>query len=101
VDEYHRESFKDAHIDYIKRVFRHLNWGGKKSPLPRSIRWIKAPGGHLYYWGDLPRYKLEEGPVESIQIRYAETYYCRGSRTWLHFSDLLLFEIDLNAEPNE
>ena len=55
------------HQNYLRRFFAELNAGAKKSPLPRWLRWAKAPGDQLFYWGDLPRYRRQE-PVTEVSL---------------------------------
>jgi hypothetical protein len=87
------------HAAYLRALFTRLHSGVPKSPLPRGLRRLKAPGSHLYYWGDLPRYRPADGPLRSIQVRYRETCYRPQARRWDRLRDDLLFEIPLTAAP--
>lgn len=89
--------FKAAHVKYLHDLFSRLNDHVSKSPLPRALRWLKAPGGHLYYWGDLPGYRETMGPVEAIQVRYREVYYRPTTNEWIRLRDECLFEVDVDG----
>lgn len=60
-----------SHTLYLQRFFAALNRGAKKHILPRPLRWLKAPGGHLYSWGALPPYRRQE-PVSRIFLYFRE-----------------------------
>jgi hypothetical protein len=62
------------HRAYLRRVFSQLNAGARKHVLPRWLRWLKAPGGQIYYWGDLPAYRGQE-PVVAVELHYREEFY--------------------------
>ena len=36
--------------------------------------WLKAPGGQLFYWGELPRFSGQE-PIAELVIHYREHYF--------------------------
>lgn len=82
------------HIAFLTRMFTQLNAGARKSPLPRSLRRLKAPGGQLYRWGDLPPYRGEE-PVRRITIRYEERCYRPTTGDFLLVTNRTVQEIDL------
>ncbi|MFS4091908.1 hypothetical protein [Streptomyces sp. AF1A] len=84
------------HIAFLTRMFTQLNADARKSPLPRSLRRLKAPGGQLYRWGDLPPYRGEE-PVRRITIRYEERCYRPATGDFLLLTNRTLQEIDLLA----
>jgi hypothetical protein len=88
---------KDLYLKYMSRLFAQLNAGKPKSPLPRVFRWLKAPTGHLYYWSDLPRYQLAQGPVVIVQAWYREILYLRELQEWVCLQDKILFEIDISG----
>ncbi|RKT08293.1 hypothetical protein BX286_6385 [Streptomyces sp. 3211.6] len=90
---YRDDEDRALHVSYLRELFARLNEGVPKSPLPRSLRWLKAPGGHLYYWGDLPAYRLDRGPLEAVQIRYQEVYYQSGRQTWVRLRDELILDV--------
>jgi hypothetical protein len=84
------------HIAFLTRMFTQLNAGASKSPLPRSLRRLKAPGGQLYRWGDLPPYRGEE-PVRRITIRYEERCYRPATGDFVLLTNRTVQEIDLLA----
>jgi hypothetical protein len=92
---FHANGFREAHSAYLLSLFRRLNAGVRKSPLPHRLSWLKAPGGHLYYWGDLPGYRRSDGGVSTVQIHYQEVYYCATGREWVFLRDDLLFELEV------
>lgn len=91
--------FRQRHVEYLKRFFARLGSGTQKSPLPRAVRWLKAPGSHLYYWGALPGYRRKDGPVTAVQVHYQEVLFSPDRRDWLSVRDTLLFEIDVASAP--
>ncbi len=62
------------HRTYLQTLFARLNAGARKSVLPRWLRWLKAPGGQFYYWGDLPAYRRQE-PVSEVRMVYREELF--------------------------
>ncbi|WAS91508.1 hypothetical protein [Nannocystis punicea] len=62
------------HVDYLHRFFGSLNAGARKHVLPAWLRWLKAPGGHYYYWGDLPAFRGQERVV-AASLRFREQYF--------------------------
>ncbi len=45
--------FRERHLGYLQAFFCALNHGAQKDVLPSPLRWLKAPGDQLFYWGDL------------------------------------------------
>lgn len=88
------------HIAFLTRMFTRLNAGARKGPLPRSLRCLKAPGGQLYKWGDLPPYRGEE-PVRRITIRYEERCYRPATGEFLLLTNRTVQEIDLLAPSTD
>ncbi|HKP95353.1 MAG TPA: hypothetical protein VJ385_06305 [Fibrobacteria bacterium] len=62
------------HAAYLRRFFFELNRGARKHVLPRPLRWLKAPGDQIYYWGDLPPYRGQERAVR-VTLHYREDYF--------------------------
>ncbi|HEV2347015.1 MAG TPA: hypothetical protein VGS97_23135 [Actinocrinis sp.] len=62
------------HHGYLTAMFTALNHGVRKSPLPCCLRWAKAPGGQLFYWGDLPQYRGGHD-VATVSAWYQERYF--------------------------
>lgn len=84
----------ERHVDYLCAMFTRLNGGARKGPLAGRLRWLKAPGGQLFYWGDLPPYRGEE-PVRRIVIRCQDRCYIPGANTFLSLGDRVLREIEV------
>lgn len=82
------------HVAFLTKMFTRLNSGVTKGPLPRSLHWLKAPGGQLYQWGDLPPYRGEE-PVSQITISYQERCYRPQTGEFALLTDTTVREIDL------
>lgn len=59
------------HLAYLQQFFSALNRGAVKHILPKPLRWLKAPGGHIYSWGDLPAYHRQE-PVVKVLLYFRE-----------------------------
>ncbi len=88
------EQLAEEHIAFLTTMFTRLNSGACKGPLPRSLRWLKAPGGQLYRWGDLHPYRGGE-PVRRITIRYEERCYRPATGDFVLLTDHVIREIDL------
>ena len=56
---------------YITAFFRNFNAGHRKRLVPV---WLKAPGGQMFYWGELPRFSGQE-PIDELVIHYREHYF--------------------------
>ncbi|MFC7217629.1 hypothetical protein ACFQLX_05490 [Streptomyces polyrhachis] len=92
----HRDEERSGeHVAFLAAMFTRLNTGTPKSPLPRWLRHLKAPGGQLYRWGDLPAYRGEE-PVRRITVRYVERCYLPRTGDFVTLADHVVREIDLN-----
>jgi hypothetical protein len=87
-----------AHLHFLREMFTRLNAGARKGPLPARLRWLKAPGGQVFYWGDLPSYRGRE-PVSRIVIRCQERCYFPDTNTFALLRDRVLAEIDLRTTP--
>ncbi|MGA5420589.1 hypothetical protein [Streptomyces lavendulocolor] len=88
------EQQANEHVDFLTTMFSRLNNGVPKGPLPRPLRWLKAPGGQLYRWGYLPPYRGDE-VVRRITIRYEERCYRPATGDFVLLADDVLHEIDL------
>ncbi|MEV8015288.1 hypothetical protein AB0O76_02790 [Streptomyces sp. NPDC086554] len=86
------------HTAFLTAMFTGLNSGAPKGPLPRRLRFLKAPGGQLYYWGDLPAYRAGE-TIRRIRIRYQERCYRPTAGDFALLTDRVLQEIDLLPAP--
>lgn len=84
------------HEQYLRRFFHELNRGARKHVLPRPLRFLKAPGDQIFYWGDLPRYRGQE-KVRKVVLRYREEYFDGAELRRLRDEPVL--EIDLEVGP--
>lgn len=95
------ECESSEHIVFLSAMFTRLNAGARKSPLPKSLRRLKAPGGQLYRWGDLHAYRGEE-PVRRITIRYQERFYRPTTGDVVLLTDRVVRAIDIpHADTNQ
>jgi hypothetical protein len=83
----------ENHVQYIRRLFHELNHGANKHALPRALRFLKAPGGQCFYWGDLPPYRGEE-PITAVTLHYREEYYDGTTLARLRDEEILSIPID-------
>lgn len=88
----------DNHFNYLHRFFGALNRRARKHVLPRWLLWLKAPGGHLYYWGDLPAFRGQERVIK-VTLRFREKYFDGERLVLLH--DELVREIDIDETSAE
>lgn len=86
------ESMAETHRRFLRRFFGALNHGANKSILPTWLRWLKAPGGQCYYWGELPAFRGQEKIVR-VSIRYREEYF-DGERHQ-RLCDRLIEQVDI------
>lgn len=84
------------HQEYLGVFFQRLNAGARKAVLPKSLRWLKAPGGQYYYWGDLLRYRRQE-PVQRVQAWYREEYF--DGEDYLLLNEGLLMDTQIDSLP--
>ncbi|MEM1172362.1 MAG: hypothetical protein AAGJ08_25610, partial [Cyanobacteria bacterium P01_H01_bin.35] len=56
------------------KFFTKLNGGFEKNVLPSWLKWLKAPGGYFFYWGEYPAYSRQE-PVSRVLIYYVEKFF--------------------------
>lgn len=84
-----------AHRAYLTAMFAALNQGVRKNPLPRYLRWAKAPGGQLFYWGELPRYRGGQA-VARISAWYEERFFHQETGRFSLLRSDHLFDIDLS-----
>jgi hypothetical protein len=87
-----------AHLHFLREMFTRLNAGARKGPLPARLRWLKAPGGQVFYWGDLPPYRGQE-PVSRIAITCQERCYLPDANVFALLRDRVLAEIDFTTSP--
>lgn len=95
----HGEFLYDAHAVErftfeMKALFRSMDQGHSRNPLPRRLRALKAPGGHFYYWGEHPPFHWQEEAL-ALRVFYIEEYLYPDRRVTL--SERLVLDIDLSA----
>ncbi|HEX7306750.1 hypothetical protein [Lentzea sp.] len=88
---------RERHAEYVARLFGRLALGTPKSPLPEALRWLKMPGGHLYYWLESPRYRLSDGPVVRVQVRHRKDHFDQKTATWTRLCDEAVMEIPVST----
>lgn len=86
------------HAAYLRRFFHELNRGARKHVLPHALRWLKAPGDQIYYWGELPPYRGQE-QVAQVSLHYREEYFDGQVLRRLHDEQVLELDIDPNDVP--
>lgn len=86
----------ENHVQYIRRLFYELNQGAKKHVLPPLLRFLKAPGGQCFYWGDLPAYRRQER-VAKVTLHYREEYYDGEQLVRLRDETILEVPIDVGC----
>lgn len=64
----------EQHVLYLKRFLQQINRGARKYVFPRGLRWMKAPGGQFYYWGDRPSFHGQER-AESVEVWFTEEWW--------------------------
>jgi hypothetical protein len=72
------------HERFLVEMLSAVNSGVSKRVLPHPLRWLKAPGGQIFYWGRAPAYNGQE-PIKRVFIYYTEYYF-----DWEHGSSRLL-----------
>ena len=82
------------HEEYMVRFCKALNRGARKNILPAWLRWLKAPGGHWYYWGDAPRFHRQE-LIKQVNIYFREFYYDEDSNQILNIKRILIKTINI------
>lgn len=80
-------------IAEMKGLFRSARKGHPRNPLPRRLRALKAPGGHHYYWGELPPFAWQED-AQTLRVYYIEEYLSENKRVTL--GERMILSIDLN-----
>lgn len=87
------EKMAANHIAYLKRFFDAVNRKQPKQVLPQWLRWLKAPGDQLFYWGELPPYTGRE-PVTQVTLLYREEYF--DGETLQRLRDEVILTIDID-----
>lgn len=86
------------HLAYLKRFFHELNRGARKYALPRPLRWLKAPGDQIFYWGDLTPYRRQE-PVSEVTLHYREEYFDGAELRRIRDEEVARIAIDGEVPP--
>lgn len=68
------EAMATRHEVYLRNFFGALEQGRRKRVLPRGLRWLKAPGGQLFHWGELPSFTGQEEAIR-VTLHYREEYF--------------------------
>ncbi len=89
------EAMASRHRAYLRAFFGALNGGANKSVLPRALRWLKAPGGQIFYWNELPKYRRQE-KVVALRIVFREEYF--DGETLVRLRDEVVDELALPME---
>ncbi len=92
----YREHEKEEHDRYMLAFFTNFNRGVSKSVCPR---WLKAPGGQLFYWGRLPRF-LGQEPVRRVTTHFREVIFDGTKFVTLQDEPLEVLEIPLSGEES-
>lgn len=87
------EQLAKNHVAYLKRFFAAINAGKRKWVFPPGLRWLKAPGDQVFYWGDLEAFRCQE-PVAQIELVYREEYFDGDSLIRLTDQHVMTIEID-------
>ena len=90
------DEMRITHEAYLKRFFYEINQRSRKHVLPRWLRWLKAPGGQIFYWGELPPFSGQE-PVTHVRIVYREEYFDGEQLVRLTDQCVLEFTVDESA----
>jgi hypothetical protein len=80
------------HQNYLRRFFWELNRGASKSVLPAQLRFLKAPGDQIYYFGSFEAYRRQE-PVAEVRIVYREEFFDGANHVLLHEEQVDAIEI--------
>ncbi|MEM6729937.1 MAG: hypothetical protein AAF658_00185 [Myxococcota bacterium] len=94
----HEPQQSERHLRYLQRFLQALNRGERKFVFPRGLRWLKAPGGQFYYWGDRPSFRGQEKAV-AFQIWFFEEYW--DGEVHHKFEESLLREVSVIGEEQE
>ncbi len=91
------------HRACLHRFFHRLNTAGAdacKHALPRGLRWLKAPGDQLFYWGDLPAFRGQERAAR-VRVFYREEFFDGEKLLRLRDEEVMAFDIEAEDPPGE
>ena len=94
----HDDQLTTNHITYLKSFFGHVNQRSLKHVLPSGLRWLKAPGGQCFYWGELEAFAYQER-IEKIILKYREEYF--DGNELCRMQDLVVTEITVPATAED
>jgi hypothetical protein len=80
------------HRECLERFLSEVNRGARKHALPRGLRWLKAPGDQLFYWGDLPAFRGQERAARA-RVVYREEYFDGAALRRLREETVMDFEV--------
>ena len=86
-----------THAACLRRFAAAVNAGERKHALPRGLRWLKAPGDQLFYWGDLPPWRGPEAghaPAARIEVVFREE--CFDGERLVRLRDEVVLTVDVN-----
>lgn len=86
------------HLAYLQRFLQAINRGARKHVLPRGLRWLKSPGGHLYYGGDDPPFRGQEKAVRCT-LEFREHYFDGDRLVPVGVHNLATVDVDGDAPP--
>ncbi len=90
----------DSHDRFMIDLFTGLNAGSRRGPLAGLCRVLKAPGGQLFYRGDLPPYRGGK-TVAEVAVRYRETYFDVNEGTFTTITDHLVHRTPIMARSDD
>lgn len=82
----------DEHDRYFRSFIENFNAGKQKRVFPW---WLKAPGGQMFYWSRLPRFKGQE-TIDRLIVRYQEDAFLSDDITSIE--DRVIQTIDYSPE---
>ena len=86
----------ETHRNYLKAFFTAVNGGARKHVLPAPLRFLKAPGGQIFYWAELPVFAGQE-PIDKVSLVYREEYF--DGRELVRLHEELVEEVVIEPLP--
>ena len=87
----------EQHDRYMLAFLTNFNRG---KPKQVCSRWLKAPGGQLFFWGRLPRFRGQE-PVKRLRVHYREEVFDGTQIVTLRNELIKTIEIPLAGDITE
>jgi hypothetical protein len=94
------EAWEAHHRAYLTAFFEQINRGYEKRVLPRGLRWLKAPGGQIFYWTDGEKFAAQE-PVDRVRLVYREEYFDGEELVRLCEEEVEAFDVNPVPPPLE